>query len=37
MAESPENNHEKIVDQAVQQFLDAQLQRQEPNIDEFVK
>lgn len=37
MAESPENNHENIVDQAVQQFLDAQLQGKEPNIDEFVK
>lgn len=37
MAESPENNHENIIDQAVQQFLDAQLQGQEPNIDEFVK
>ncbi len=37
MAESPENNHENIVDQAVQQFLDAQLQGQELNIDEFVK
>lgn len=37
MAESPEKNQENIVDQAVQQFLDAQLQGQKPNIDEFVK
>ena len=37
MAESPENNHDNIVDQAVQQFLDAQLQGQQLNIDEFVK
>jgi len=37
MAESPENNHDNIIDQAVQQFLDAQLQGQKPNIDEFVK
>ena len=37
MAESSNDNQENIVDQAVQQFLDAQLQGQEPNIDEFVK
>ena len=37
MAESSENKHENIVDEALQQFLDAQLQGQEPNIDEFVK
>jgi len=33
MSEQPEN----IVEQAVQQFVDAQLQGQKPNIDEFVK
>jgi tetratricopeptide (TPR) repeat protein len=37
MAESPDNNHDDIIDQAVQRFIDAQLQGQESNIDEFVK
>jgi serine/threonine protein kinase/tetratricopeptide (TPR) repeat protein len=37
MAELPGNNQEEILEQAVQQFVDAQLQGQEPNIDEFVK
>ncbi len=36
MTES-EHNSENIVEQAVQQFVDAQLQGQKPNIDEFVK
>ena len=37
MTEPIENNRENIVDDAVQQFLDAQLQGQEPDLDEFVK
>ncbi len=32
-----ENNSENIIEQAVQQFVEAQLQGQKPNIDEFVK
>ncbi|MFA5293775.1 MAG: tetratricopeptide repeat protein [Phycisphaerae bacterium] len=32
-----ENNPENIIEQAVQQFIDAQLQGKEPNLDEFVK
>jgi serine/threonine protein kinase/predicted Zn-dependent protease len=36
MPEPADNNQENIIDQAVQQFIDAQLQGQEPNIDEFV-
>lgn len=36
MTES-DNNSEHIVEQAVQRFVDAQLQGQKPNIDEFVK
>jgi tetratricopeptide (TPR) repeat protein len=37
MTESPEHNSENIIEQAVQRFADAQLQGQQPNIDEFVK
>ncbi|MFC1793447.1 tetratricopeptide repeat protein [Planctomycetota bacterium] len=37
MADSSENNHENIVDEAVQQFVNARLQGQEPDLDEFVK
>ncbi len=33
----PEHNPENIIEQAVQQFVDAQLRGQEPDIDEFVK
>jgi len=37
MVEPAENNQENIIEQAVEKFLDAHLQGQEPNIDEFVK
>ena len=37
MTESPEHNSENIIKQAVQRFADAQLQGQQPNIDDFVK
>ena len=37
MSGQAENNQENIIEQAVQQFIDAQLQGQKPNIDEFVK
>ncbi len=31
------NNHDKSIEEAVQQFVDAQLQDREPDIDQFVK
>jgi len=37
MAESVDDNQQSIVEKAVQQFVDAQLRGQEPDIDEFVK
>jgi len=37
MADSSKNKHENIIDEAVQQFVNARLQDQEPNLDEFVK
>jgi tetratricopeptide (TPR) repeat protein/predicted Ser/Thr protein kinase len=37
MTESSEQKSESIIEQAVQRFVDAQLQGQKPNIDEFVK
>jgi len=37
MAAPVENNQENIIEQVVQQFINAQLQGQEPDIDEFVK
>jgi tetratricopeptide (TPR) repeat protein/serine/threonine protein kinase len=37
MTESPEQKPESIIEQAIQRFVDAQLQGQQPNIDEFVK
>ncbi|MGB2865297.1 MAG: serine/threonine-protein kinase, partial [Sedimentisphaerales bacterium] len=37
MAESLDYNQQSIVEKAVQQFVDAQLRDQEPDIDEFVK
>ena len=37
MAESTDNNHEGIIKEAVQQFVDAQLQGEKPDIDAFVK
>ena len=37
MTESSKHNSDYIVDQAVEQFIDAQLQGQKPNVDEFVK
>ena len=37
MAESLDDNQQSIVEKAVQQFVDAQLRDQEPDIDEFVK
>ena len=37
MAGLIDDNQEKTVEEAVQQFVDAQLQGQKPNIDEFVK
>jgi eukaryotic-like serine/threonine-protein kinase len=37
MTESSEQKPENIIEQAVQRFVDAQLQGQQPNIDEFVK
>jgi len=37
MTESSEQNSENIIEQAVQRFADAQLQGQQPNVDEFVK
>lgn len=37
MTESSEQKSESIIEQAVQRFVDAQLQGQQPNIDEFVK
>jgi len=37
MAESVDDNQERIIEDAVQQFVDAQLQGEEPDIDEFVK
>jgi hypothetical protein len=36
MSESPENNN-SIIDEAVEQFINAQMQGQELNIDEYVK
>ena len=36
MTES-EHNSENIIEQAVQRYVDAQLQGQKPDIDEFVK
>ena len=33
----PEHNPENIIEQAVQRFVDAQLQGKEPDIDEFVR
>jgi len=37
MAEQPKDNQESFVKDAVQQFVDAQLEGQEPDLDEFVK
>jgi serine/threonine protein kinase len=37
MAESTDNHHEIIIKEAVQQFVDAQLRGEKPNIDAFVK
>lgn len=37
MAESAENNQENIIEQAVQRFVDAQLQGHNPDVNEFVK
>ena len=37
MAESVDDNQERIIEDAVQQFVDAQLRGEEPDIDEFVK
>jgi len=37
MVEPLENNQDDILEKAVQQFVDAQLQGQKPEIDEFVK
>lgn len=37
MAKPAQQNQENILEQAVQQFIDAQLQGQNPDIDEFVK
>jgi len=37
MTDRIDNNQENILRQAVQQFIDARLQGQEPDIDEFVK
>ncbi|MBL7186291.1 MAG: tetratricopeptide repeat protein [Phycisphaerae bacterium] len=37
MADSTENNQESVIDEAVQQFVNARLQGQEPDLDEFVK
>ncbi len=37
MAEEPHDNQNKFLEEAVEQFVDAQLQGQEPVIDEFVK
>lgn len=37
MAESLDNNQQRIVEKAVQQFVEAQLQGREPDIDELVK
>jgi serine/threonine-protein kinase len=37
MAESPDDNQESTIEQAVQQFVDAQLRGEEPKIDEFVR
>lgn len=33
----PEHNSENIIEQAVQRFIDAQLQGKEPDLDEFVR
>jgi len=37
MAERTEDNQEKFIKDAVQQFVNAQMEGQEPDIDEFVK
>jgi hypothetical protein len=37
MAETIGDNQEHILREAVRQFIDAQLQGREPDIDEFVK
>ena len=37
MTEPLNHNNEDIIEQAVQRFVDAQLQGQKPNLDEFVK
>ncbi|UCF15653.1 MAG: protein kinase [Phycisphaerales bacterium] len=37
MAKSAQQSQDNILEQAVQQFIDAQLQGQNPDIDEFVK
>jgi TolB-like protein len=37
MAESVDDNQQRIIEDAVQQFVDAQLRGEEPDIDEFVK
>ena len=37
MAEPAENNQENIIEQVVQQFVDAQLRGENPDIDDFVK
>jgi serine/threonine protein kinase len=37
MAESMDNNHEVIIKEAVQQFIDAQLRGEKPDIEEFVR
>ncbi len=37
MAGLIDDNQEKTIEEAVQQFVDAQLLGEKPNIDEFVK
>ena len=37
MTESVDDNQERMIEDAVQQFVDAQLRGEEPDIDEFVK
>jgi len=37
MAGSPENNQRDVLEKAVQQFIEAQLDGQKPTIEEFVK
>ncbi len=37
MAEQIDDNQERFINDAVQQFVDAQIEGQEPDLDEFVK